>query len=77
MSWLPIVEFFGQLALKYGLAWLEQKHPGISPILDKIIKWISGQAAVGHVQAINSMVELDKHVDKLCTVGCPTDIKKG
>lgn len=75
MPWLWLVEFFGRIALKYGLVFLERKYPGVKPILDKVIKWIEGQAATGNQDAIDMMA---KHVDTLCdssVIGCGPQLK--
>lgn len=73
MWWLPIVEFFGQIALKIGVAALEKRFPGIAPILGKIVEWLSGQAQAGNQQAVQA---LSQHVDKLCSgVGCAPELK--
>lgn len=71
--WMPIVEFFGRIALKYGLQFLENKYPGVKPILDKIIHWLQGQAASGNPAAVGALAQ---HVDKLCSgVACPPNLK--
>lgn len=75
MWWLPIVSFFGRLALKIGLRALEKQHPGSHPIIDQIIKWLEGQAASGNQTAVEV---LKKHVSSLCdssVIGCAPSLK--
>ena len=70
---LPIIEFFGKIALKVGLKILEAKYPGSKTVIDLILKWLEGQAAQGNQQAV---AVLNEHVAKLCDgVGCPADLK--
>lgn len=61
-----IITFFGKIALKFGLKYLEDKYPGAKPIIDLIIGWLGQQAADGNLQAADTLHE---HVKTLCTSG--------
>jgi len=63
MWWLPLAEFLGKIALKLGVSFLESRYPGIKPILEKIVEWLSGHAEQGTAQA--AIQALDTHIDKL------------
>lgn len=70
--WGPIIAFFGKLALKYGLEWVEKKFPGSKAFIDAILKWIADQHAQGNTQAIS---QLSDHCNKLtgCEIPGPSD----
>lgn len=71
--WMLPIEFFGKIALKFGLKYLEDKYPGIKPIINIILKWVEGQTAFENSAAIPV---LNEHVAKFCTgVGCPTPVQ--
>lgn len=71
---LPVVEYFGKIALKYGLQYLENKYPGVKPILDLIISWLGQQQASGNPKATEV---LNQHVSQLCSgTGCAPELKK-
>ncbi len=69
--WATLLEMIGLPALKFALVLLEQKYPGLTPIIQKILEFISG--AENPKAATQAMSE---HVDMVCSgVACPPHLK--
>lgn len=56
-GWLiPILNALGPVVLKWALQYLNQKYPGLSPIIKNILEFIDGQPnkqeAVNEVQKV-------------------------
>lgn len=43
-SWLlPVINALGPTLLKMALKLLNSKYPGLSPIINEVLKWIDGE----------------------------------
>jgi len=64
--WMSLIMMIGLPALKFALKMLEQKYPGLTPLIEAILKYLDGGG---------SMQALSEHVDRVCSgAGCPTPL---
>lgn len=70
MPWyFVLLEPIARLALKLGVGWLEQKFPGLAPLIEKIMEILKNSPA-----PVQDAQKLSMHLDSFVSV--PSDIKK-
>lgn len=66
MPWEFIISVIGIPAMKFVLRLIEKKYPGLTPVIEMILKYLDGGG---------SMKELSLNIGKHCEgVGCPADL---